>query len=157
MSKPDKIYRSMMARLLLCLGLVLPGLAHADLMMMIRSHQTFPEAMALLQEAIKETGYTVSRVQRVDIGLTKSGYKTDKYRVVFFGKPAEIRDLTARYPELQAFLPLKISIFAEGNDTIIVTANPQHLKRAGDAKLQKVINRWEKDISRILTKMRKAD
>lgn len=93
-------------------------------------------------------------MQRVDIGLTKSGYKTDKYRVVFFGKPAEIRDLTTHYPDLLAFLPLKISIFAEGDDSIVVTANPQHLKRAGDARLGKVINRWERDISQILAKMR---
>ena len=44
--------------------------------------------MAVLQHAIGTQGYTLSRVQRVDIGLTESGFKTDKYRVVFFGKPA---------------------------------------------------------------------
>ncbi len=35
---------------------------------------SFPEAMNALQSAIAEEGYKVSRVQRVDIGLTGSGY-----------------------------------------------------------------------------------
>lgn len=129
----------------------------ADLMIMVRTHQGFPEAMSKLQEIIRKKGYTISRVQRVDIGLTKSGYKTDKYRVVFFGRPEEIRQLVSRHPDLAAFLPLKISIFAEGNDTILVTANPQHLKRAGGKQLHAVIRRWEKDIGEIFANMREEE
>lgn len=131
----------------------LSGIALADNMMMVRTTQTFPEAMTELQDIIKTKGYVVSRVQRVDIGLTKSGYKTDKYRVVFYGKPQEIREISQLYPELVAYLPLKISIFAEGRDTIIVSANPQHLKNAGDAKLAKIIDRWEQDLADIFRLM----
>jgi len=142
---------------LLAMSMFILPTAQADLMMMARAPQGFPEAMSKLQEQILDKGYVVSRVQRVDIGLTKSGYKTDKYRVVFFGKPDEIRQLTARYPDLQAFLPLKISIFAEGADTILVAANPRHLSRAGDQQLAKVIARWEQDIGAIFTKMRQEE
>ena len=134
---------------LLCLAQV----TLADNMMMARTTQGFPEAMAELQEQIRAQGYVVSRVQRVDIGLTKSGYKTDKYRVVFYGKPQEIRELSRRYPQLSAYLPLKISIFAEERDTILVSANPQHLKKAGDADLEKIIDRWEQDLAVIFRKM----
>lgn len=129
----------------------------ADNMMMARTTQTFPEAMAELQNQIRSKGYVVSRVQRVDIGLTKSGYKTDKYRVVFYGKPDEIRKLSQRYPELTAYLPLKISIFAEDRDTILVTANPQHLSKAGDKGLARAINQWEKDLVDIFREMREAN
>lgn len=132
---------------MMLLGIVRPVVA--DNMMMVRTTQTFPEAMAELQNLIRKQGYTVSRVQRVDIGLTKSGYKTDKYRVVFYGKPEQIRELSRRYPDLVAYLPLKISIFAEDRDTILVSANPQHLKRAGDAKLSKIIDVWEQDLAAI--------
>lgn len=157
MNQPTHLYKGIVRATVLVMLLVLPVLARADLMLMVRTHQTFPEAMSKLQEVIKGAGYTISRVQRVDIGLTKSGYKTDKYRVVFFGRPDEIRQLTSRYPDLMAFLPLKVSIFAEGNDTILVTANPQHLKRAGDARLQEVINRWERDLGRIFASMREDE
>lgn len=127
--------------------------AAADSMLMVRTTQSFPEAMAELQNQIRAQGYVVSRVQRVDIGLTKSGYKTDKYRVVFYGKPDEIRLLSQHYPQLTAYLPLKISIFAEGNDTILVSANPQHLKKAGDAKLAGIIDGWERDLATIFQKL----
>lgn len=137
--------------------LLFAQIAQADNMMMARTTQTFPEAMSELQDLIRSRGYVVSRVQRVDIGLTTSGYKTDKYRVVFYGKPDEIRKLSQRYPELTAYLPLKISIFAEDKETILVTANPQHLNKAGDAELGKAINRWETDLVDIFRKMRESD
>jgi len=53
--------------------------AAADELTMVRSVQPFPEAMLTLQEAIKAQGYTITRVQRVDVGLTRMGYKTDLY------------------------------------------------------------------------------
>lgn len=102
------------------------GLITGELIM-VRSDKTFPEAMLLLQDAIKQQGYRLSRVQRVDIGLTKLGYQTDKYRVVFFGKTDEIHYLTRHHPELIPYLPLKIAIFAEAEETLLVTSRPGHL------------------------------
>ena len=66
---------------------------YADELIMARSTEDFPETMLMLQNVIKKQGYIPSRVPRVDIGLTKSGYKTDKYRVVFFGKADEIKKI----------------------------------------------------------------
>lgn len=59
-------------------------------------------------------------MQRIDIGLTGMGYKTDKYRVVFVGKPEEIKYLVGRYPVLAAYMPPKISVFAEKDETVLI-------------------------------------
>lgn len=126
-----------------------PGFA--DELLMARVDHPFPEAMNLLQESIREHGYTVSRVQRVDVGLTSSGFTTAEYRLVFFGKPAEIKSLPEKHPELAAYLPLNIVIFAEGDDTIILTANPLSLETFfKDPSLHGQFGRWEKDIRAIL-------
>jgi uncharacterized protein (DUF302 family) len=117
---------------------------------MTRSVLAFPEAMLALQESIRAHGYTVSRVQRIDIGLTGMGYKTDKYRVVFAGKLEEIRQLTDKAPELTAYLPPKISIFAEGEQTVLVTLNPQlYAEIAGDAIDPIIFTHWESDLRSI--------
>lgn len=122
-----------------------------DELIMVRSEQAFPEAMSSLQSAIKQQGYTVSRVQRVDIGLTSSGYQTDKYRVVFFGKTDEIHQLTRQFPTLVPYLPLKIAIFAEGDHTILVTSNPRaFVDMYPDPRLQSLFLRWQKDVIDIL-------
>lgn len=124
---------------------------------MVRTAQPFPEAMAALQEKIAGKGYQLSRVQRVDIGLTASGYETDKYRVVFFGKLDEIRDISERHASLTPYLPLKIAIFAEGDDTILLAASFSHLRPFyPDKDLQADFDRWEKDIDEILEQVRKA-
>lgn len=124
---------------------------------MVRSKQMFPEAMITLQNEIRKQGYTISRVQRVDIGLTKSGYKTDRYRIVFFGKHREIKELTDRHPELVAYLPLKFSIYAEGQETIIIAANPMIMERIkSNRKLGKIYRRWKEDIKAILKRVKQT-
>lgn len=121
----------------------------AEDLIMMRIKQTFPETMVNLQSAIKQTGYKISRVQRVDIGLTKSGFKTDKYRVVFYGKVDEVNQLSIKHPDIISFLPLKISIFAENNETIILTTNPMQLKRFFKDIPDGTFSRWYKDINTI--------
>jgi len=135
---------------LLCCWLLLPALLAAEEMIMIRSVLPFPEAMLALQESIAAHGYTVSRVQRIDVGLTGMGYKTDKYRVVFAGKIDEIRELTSRSSELTPYLPPKISIFAEGEQTVLVTINPRiYAEIAGDSIDPVIFDRWESDLRSI--------
>ena len=120
---------------------------------MARTQQTFPEAMLALQQSIKSHGYTLSRVQRVDIGLTKSGYKTDKYRVVFFGKAEEIKWVGDTYPEWIPYLPLKIAIFSEAQDTLLITSDPEMIFLTEDPRLKKYLAQWKKDIRSIFDKM----
>jgi uncharacterized protein (DUF302 family) len=124
---------------------------NAEEILMARSLQPFPEAMLALQESIRDHGYTVSRVQRVDIGLTGMGYKTDKYRIVFLGKIDEVREIAVKAPRMIPYLPLKISIFAEDGQTILIASNPRlYAAIAGDAVDPAVFERWESDLRSIL-------
>jgi len=124
---------------------------NAEEILMARSLQPFPEAMLALQESIRDHGYTVSRVQRVDIGLTGMGYKTDKYRIVFLGKIDEVREIASKAPRMIPYLPLKISIFAEDGQTILIASNPRlYAAIAGDAVDPAVFERWESDLRSIL-------
>ncbi len=145
-------------RLLLSLAAILfaPG-ALADEMLMVRSSRDFEDTMSTLQNAITARGYTVSRVQRVDVGLEAKGYQTDKYRVVFYGKPAEIAALAERHPGLIPFLPLSVAIFAEGSQTLLATNRPGTLKAFFPApELKPTFERWEKDLVEILDEVRQA-
>jgi uncharacterized protein (DUF302 family) len=141
---------------LLCLTLLLltAPTAGADEMLMVRVEKPFPEAMNALQQAIREHGYQVARVQRVDIGLTSSGYKTAEYRVVFFGKRDELLRLPDKHPELLAYLPLKFTIFAEGEHTLVATNSPALFGVFfRDAGLARTFQHWEKDVRSILDQM----
>ena len=141
---------------LVFLGIVSPVIA-SDLLM-VRTQQSFPEAMLALQTSIKEHGYDVLRVQRIDIGLTGKGYKTDKYRVVFVGKAKEIQYLVDKYPEMVAYMPPQISIFAEQGDTMLVTANPGiYADMIEDAADKLMFKRWESDVYSVFDDIRNAN
>lgn len=133
-----------------------PACAEESLLM-ARSGQGFPETMLALQESIKAHDYRVARVQRVDIGLAKAGFETDKYRIVFYGNAEEVRGLIGSYPELIPFLPLNFSVFAEGDQTLVVAMNPTYLGHHYTAReLQTLLARWESDVRSILADVRKA-
>ncbi len=140
--------------LVLIFSLSVSNPSQADNLLMARTNLNFPEAMLKLQDSIRNHGYTVSRVQRVDIGLTHSGYVTDKYRVVFFGKADLVTRLSNDYPKLIPYLPFKIAIFAEGDDTLIVAANPRQLTDKTYPELKPVMKKVEKDMLEIFQTMR---
>jgi uncharacterized protein (DUF302 family) len=147
-----------MKLLLAALLLLSASVAAAQDLYMVRSPLSFPEAMALLQQSIQENGYQVSRVQRVDIGLTKSGFSTDRYRIVFFGRLDDVREISDQYPDLIPFLPLKIAIFAENEDTLLVSSGFEHLRPFYESPgLRARFDRWEEDVRNILERVRNAD
>jgi len=131
--------------------------ACADGLLMARVNQPFPEAMTLLQSAISSRGYTITRLQQVNENLARREFKSDMYRVVYFGKLEEVRQVTAAHPELIPFLPLNITIFAEGDQAILVASHPQTLQQFfPDPALKPVFERWEKDIDSIMDELREG-
>jgi len=126
-----------MKTLLTCLLLAFGMPANADELMMARITQPFPEAMQMLQDNIRIRDYTVSRVQRVDVGFQK---------------------LAKEHYELIPYLPLNIVIFAEGDDTLILAASPLKLGAFfNKPELQPYFARWEQDMRSIFSDLKEAD
>ncbi len=141
---------SLLGLLLLVVSIPAQAIITGELIM-LRTDKAFPEAMSSLQAAIKSQGYVLSRVQQVDTGLTMSGYKTDKYRIVFFGKKDEFAKLTEFYPELIPYMPLKIVIYAEAGETLLVTSDPQvFIDLYPDKRLKETFRKWHDDIIMIM-------
>lgn len=129
--------------------------ASADGLIMARSGKNFEDAMNTLQATITSHGYKVTRVQRVEVGLEAKGYKTDRYRIVFYGKPGEIEMLAGKYPKLIPYLPQTIVIFAEEENTIITAAHPALLEQMyPDPELKPIFGRWEKDLLGMMDDLR---
>ena len=134
--------------------LLLPSTVFAadqESLLMARSTKPFDSTLDQLSAAIDFYGYKISRIQRVDVGLTKSGFKTGKYRLVFFGKAREIDTLLDQFPQLAPFVPLKVVIFSEDNETILLAVNPGHLAQlVPEKKLLVHYRQWEQDLKNIL-------
>lgn len=129
--------------------------SQAEGLMMTRAHQKFPEAMLKLQASIVQFNYKISRVQRIDIGLTKNGYETDKYRIVFFANEEEMTLITKRFPHLIPDIPWKISIFEEREDILLVAADPMKFSNKKFPGADKYLMKWKNDIRKILALVQK--
>jgi uncharacterized protein (DUF302 family) len=127
----------------------------AENLLMARSGNGFDMTLQVAKESIAAHGYTVSHIQRCDGGLEGFGYKTDKYRVIFFAKPDEVRDLSQKYPELIPYLPLKLVVYAEENETLAAMFNPDEFSGLfSDEKLRVQFARWKNDYVSILDDIR---
>ncbi len=115
------------------------------------STEPYPETMMQLQRAIEANGYVFSRVQRVDYGLRRRGYDIPPYRIVFFGKPDEVRFLSVVQPQLLPFLPLKIIVYEDGDKVVMLAADPSRLARfyTGPETVG-LFETWRRDIGKIL-------
>ena len=139
----------------LLLNLSAPALAE-DLLM-ARADNQFPEAMTLLQSAISSRGYKITRLQEVNENLAKRDFRSDMYRVVYFGKYEEVKAVAAKYPQMIPFLPLNITIFAEGDQTILVASHPKILAQFfPDPELKPLFDRWEADMIAIMDEVRES-
>lgn len=136
-----------------CILFSLP--AQANNLMMARSKLPFSEAETQLKAQIEAHGYTVSSTKRIDIDLVAIGMSEGAYRVIQFGRPAEIEKLTRMYPEMIPFLPLQIVIFAEWEETLFVTLSPSfYAQIASQSDLIPIYTRWAQDLGSILNMMR---
>ena len=111
----------------------------------------YPETMLALQNHIRAHGYTVLRVQRVDVGMKRAGYEIEEYRVVFFAKPDEVNRVLKAYPELVPFLPLSITIYRDDEQTKLAGmpfALPK--SQASTEELRDMVAQWERDTAAII-------
>jgi uncharacterized protein (DUF302 family) len=135
--------------LLLAVVMALPAMA--ENLLMSRVGLKAEIVFAYVESSIQEHGYQIAHVQTCDDGLGDFGYKTDFYRTVFFGKVGEVQRIVADYPELASYVPLKMAVIAERDETVLVILNPQALAPFfADEWVQIQLARWYSDLVSIL-------
>jgi len=131
--------------------------ASADNMIMARVPMRAELVIEYLNSSVEEHGYTIAHTQLCDGGMTDFGYKSDLYRVVFFGKIDEVRMISGRFPELVSYLPLKIAVIAEKDETLLTVLNPEALAPFfPDQELQIQFGRWRSDLISIFDDVRRG-
>lgn len=143
--------------LVLVVASLFAGASAADNMLMGRVPLRAEIALEYVKSSVEEHGYRVAHVQLCDGGMRDFGYESDVYRVVFFGKVEEVRAISGRYPELVSYLPLKIAVIAEQDETLLTALNPEALVPFfRDSEVQIQLGRWHSDLVSILDDVRRA-
>ena len=119
--------------------------------LLVRTQHEFKSTLEIVKEVLKDNNFTVAHVQRCDGGLKGMGYHTDKYQIVFFGRKEEVAEISKSHIEFIPFLPLKLLIYAEGNESVISIINPEALgTMMKDKSLSTQLTRWKKEFMDIL-------
>lgn len=146
----------MIWRTILLAGLLLCGNAAADNMLMARIPMKADLAIEYLKTSVEEHGYSVAHVQLCDTGMADFGYKSDFYRVVFFAKIDEVRHISEAHPEFVPYLPLKVAVIAERDETVVTAVNPRTFEvyYPEDQSMRVQFGRWYNDLQSIYDDLR---
>lgn len=126
----------------------------AENLIMLRVNLSFDETMIAIKDKLEEYGYRIAHIQKCDTGLGDSGYKTDLYKSVFFGKLGEVRELSALYPQIIPFLPMKMAVIKEDDSVVLSILNPSTLSEFySEPALHVQFQRWESDIRAIFAEL----
>ena len=150
--------KSVLLRSLVLLALlVVPAMVGADNMIMGRAALRAEIVLEYVKSSIEEHGYRIAHIQLCDGGMKDFGYESDVYRVVFFGKLDEVRMISEQHPAFVSYLPLKIAVIAEKDETLLTALNPEALSPFyPDRKLQIQLGRWHNDLISIFQDIRRS-
>lgn len=130
--------------------LMLSSTVYAENMIMLRVNNSYDNAMISVKEKLKGYGYQIAHIQKCDGGMKSMGYISDEYKVIFFGKLKEVRELSKKYPQIIPYIPLKIAVIKEKDSVVLVASNPSSLSPYFKQKeLHTQFERWENDIRAI--------
>jgi len=128
-------------------------------MMMVRMHMKADVAIEYLKSALEQRGYAIAHMQKCDGGMHSFGYTTDFYRSIFFGKGAEAREISKAHPDFVSYIPLKMTVVAEREETVMSIVNPHVFDRfySDDPMMLQHFKNWHHDIFSIFSDLRAAE
>ena len=128
-------------------------------MMMLRMHMKADMAIEYLKSALEQRGYAIAHTQKCDGGMHSFGYTTDFYRSIFFGKGAEAREISKAHPDFVSYIPLKMTVVAEREETVMSIVNPHVFDRfySDDPMMLQYFKNWHHDILSIFSDLRAAE
>ncbi len=147
----------MVIRILILHIVLLSGLLFAEYeeLLIERVNAKFSYAWSALDKTIIAYHYKPSYLQRCDFALNERHYKSDKYRILFFGKYDEMKKMSKKYPEIVPFFPLRITVMEEGVHTLMITTPPITLLPLVQTNEDRmIIFRWQEDIKSILKQVK---
>lgn len=146
------VIRILILQMLLLAGSVFAG--HDDLLIE-RVNAKFSYAWSALDKTIRAYHYKPAYLQRCDFALNERHYKSDKYRILFFGKYDEMKKMSKKYPEIVPFFPLRMTVMEEGTHTLVIATSPMTLLSLVKTNEERMtIFRWQEDMKSILKQVK---
>lgn len=147
----------MVVKVLALCGLILSSSVFAghDQLLIERVNAKFSYSWLALDKTIKAHNYKAAYLQRCDFAMNERHYKSDKYRILFFGKYDEMKLMSKKYPEMTPFFPLKITVMEEGTHSLLIATPPiTLLPLVKTNKDRMTIFRWNEDMQSILSQVK---
>ena len=125
--------------------------ANGSFVMNKKSIQDYANAMSDVQMHLEDMGFKVEFVQRIDVGLAKAGYHSDKYRIVFFMPKHGVADVLSKRADLASMFPLKVTVYRDKGKVYVFGVKSASLLDASvPADVRAHFQTWDKKVDSIV-------
>jgi len=147
-------YNSSLIPVIAAVGLFLLTLKPAcanDELVTKNSVQEFGSALSAVQMALEENGFKVQFVQSIDIGLANAGYRSDKYRIVFFMPEHGVKAVLVKRADLAELFPLKVTVYRDNGKVYMLRAqSASQLDNSVPDEVRASFRTWDRQVNQVI-------
>jgi uncharacterized protein (DUF302 family) len=118
----------------------------------LSTHKTVNETAEALQAAVQANRFGVMQVHNLEKTMARKGVELGRECLIFeICQPQQAKAVLDRNMSISTALPCRISIYREGNKTVLATLKPTTLLRLfNEPQLEKVAKEVEDTIVKIM-------
>lgn len=122
-----------------------------DIIYSITVNKDFEAVVGEVRDAIIDRNFKITRENEISKGMTERGAEMYNYKIIEFCNLTLCGDMLKKEPDMGAFMPTGITIYAKGKQTVLITKRLSALLSAfKDTKVKAEVEKIDKEVFEIM-------
>ncbi len=122
-----------------------------DIIYSITVNKDFEAVVGEVRDAIIDRNFKITRENEISKGMTERGAEMFSYKIIEFCNLTLCGDMLKKEPDMGAFMPTGITIYAKGKQTVLVTKRMSSMLNAFEnTKVRQEVEKIDKEVFEIM-------
>jgi uncharacterized protein (DUF302 family) len=117
----------------------------------ITVNKDFETVVGEIRDAIIDRNFKITRENKISKGMTERGAEMFSYKIIEFCNLTLCGDMLKKEPDMGAFMPTGITIYAKGKQTVLATKRLSYMLNAFEnTKVRQEVEKIDKEVFEIM-------
>lgn len=122
-----------------------------DIIYSVTVNKDFETVVGEVRDAIIDRNFKITRENEISKGMTERGAEMFSYKIIEFCNLTLCGDMLKKEPDMGAFMPTGITIYAKGKQTVLIAKRLSALLSAfKDTKVRAEVEKIDKEVFEIM-------
>jgi uncharacterized protein (DUF302 family) len=111
----------------------------------------FETVVGEIRDAIIDRNFKITRENEISKGMTERGAEMFSYKIIEFCNLTLCGDMLKKEPDMGAFMPTGITVYAKGKQTVLATKRLSYMLNAFEnTKVRQEVEKIDKEVFEIM-------